>query len=93
MKKIFIRFGELPPTGKSKIHNGDAGIIGEEIGVSVYEGIEEDGKIKVILPSLTPMACVSLSGCLGRKIFIVNGEKIGEGTDGEPLLKNVKKLN
>lgn len=36
--KLYIRFGEIPPTGKSKIYaSGEP--IGEELGVSVYRAV------------------------------------------------------
>jgi len=89
MEKVFIRFGELPENKKSKRFCGEV-FEGYEKGVSVYEGIIDKEEIKLIMPSLTASACVSLSGCLKRKMYIVKGKIIGKGKDGEPLLKNLK---
>lgn len=52
-QKQYIRFGEIPPDGKSKIRNRtDNTIIGEELGVSVFEFIEGRG---IVVPN-TPQA-------------------------------------
>ena len=89
MRLLFIRFGEIPKFEKSKNH-----LTGTfEKGVSVYEGIEKNGFIQIIFPSLTYSACVSLSGCIDRKIiFEVAGDVVGVGSDGEPLIVNCKIL-
>lgn len=96
MESIWIRFGDLPVGGKSGIHAGDEGKVGEEIGVSCYDAIKyDDGTIKIIMPSLKYSCCVSLSGLIDRPAFEVEGIMIGEGSDGEPLLAEariVKKL-
>lgn len=92
VEKIFIRFGKIPEDGKSLNHLTNE----KEIGISVYEGLKENGKFKIVMPSLTSSACVSLSGLIlkacGRPddIFIVEGTVIGKGSDGEPLLANCK---
>ena len=86
MKLVYVRFGEIPANGKSKNY-----LTGEyEKGVSVYEALERDEKISILLPNLTGSACVSLSEVLDRPMFIVDGELCGTGSDGEPLLKNCK---
>ena len=47
--KQYIRFGEIPPDGKSKIRNRtDNTIIGEELGVSVFEFIDGRG---IVVPN------------------------------------------
>ena len=86
----FIRFGKIPKNGKSGIYCGDSGKVGEEAGVSVYEAIERDGKHKIIMPTLSYSACVSLSSCIEREAYLVKGKVCGIGKDGEPLLKNCK---
>ena len=91
MNKIFVRFGEIPLDEKSKIHCGET-FVGYENGVSVYEAIKDNGKIKIIMPRLSYSACVSLSGCVERQACIVEGDLVGTGRDGEPLLKNIKTI-
>ena len=86
MKRIFVRFGELPQDGKSLNH-----LTGKyENGVSVYDAIRDKQGIHIILPSLTGSACVSLSGCLDKSSYQVIGIIVGRGSDGEPLLSNCK---
>lgn len=91
-KRIFIRFGELPQNGKSLNHLTKK----YEDGISVYEAIIDRQGVRVILPSLTGSACVSLSGCLDKPSYQVTGRIVGRGSDGEPLLtacKTIGKLN
>jgi hypothetical protein len=88
-KIIYIRFGELPENGKSKIHCGED-FVGYEKGVSVYEGIIRKNKIQIILSSLSESSCVSLSGCIKRKSYEVTGDLLEYGSDHEPLLFNCK---
>ena len=86
MKLIYVRFGEIPANWKSKNY-----LTGEyEKGISVYEALERDNNISIILPSLTGSACVTLSGVLDRPMYEVTGEYVGKGSDGELLLKNCK---
>ena len=48
MNKLYIRYGEIPPDEKSKIYNKcDNSVIGEEVGVSVFEYIEGRG---IVIP-------------------------------------------
>lgn len=87
IRKIgYVRFGNLPSTGISKNNLTEE----SEIGVSVYEAIERDGIISVLLPRLTESACVSLSGVLSRQAHWVDGHLVGYGSDGEPLLADCK---
>lgn len=86
---MFVRFGEIPKNEKSKIHAGDV-LVGYEEGVSVYEAIEINNKVKIIMPELSYSACVSLSGCIERKAYVVKGAELEQkGSDGEPLLKDI----
>jgi hypothetical protein len=86
LKKAYIRFGDLPKNNKSKNY-----LINKlENGVSVYNAVLDGEYYKIVLPELTESACVSLSGVLRRKCFLVEGDLIGLGSDNEPLLKNIK---
>lgn len=94
---VYIRFGEIPKDGKSKIHLGDA-IVGEEPGLSVYEAVKADGEYYPILPeNVNENGLVDYFEFLIRrhtnyqKVYLVTGDRIRiEGRDGEPLLQNVK---
>lgn len=87
MKKTFVRFGDIPALGKSKNYLTEV----NEIGISVYDAVElEDGSVRIIFPNLTYSACVSLSGVIERPMYEVSGDIVGTGSDGEPLLKNIR---
>lgn len=87
--KTYIRYGELPPTGKSRIYNRAGEIIGEEVGVSVFEYIEGRG---IIVPDNKDAQddFFTLSKSYWKPAYLVTGDEVGIGRDGEPLLKNVK---
>lgn len=97
MQKYYIRFDEIPPDEKSKIYRGDA-IIGEEQGVSVYDTVFYDGEWKIIYPNPSTNHTADdidgfisdITGCGDLRAYIVIGDKVGIGSDGEPLIKNVK---
>lgn len=79
---IFVRFGELPDSGRSKNY-----LTGElELGVSCYMALCKGSLVRVILPSVNTKGLVSLSGVNNRPAYEVVGDVIGVGSDGEPLL-------
>lgn len=94
---IFYRFGEIPKNEKSCIWKGDEKI-GEEPGVSVYEAHKNiNGTYSPILPFPTNEKAFNdfiyyIRHFTGNK-YLVTGDLLDEtGTDGEPLIKNVKIL-
>lgn len=94
---IFYRFGEIPKNEKSCIWKGDEKV-GEEPGVSVYEAHKNiNGTYSPVLPFPTnEMAfndfIYNVKYFTGNK-YLVTGDLLDEtGTDGEPLIKNVKIL-
>lgn len=100
MKK-YIRFGEIPKNEKSNIYRDDQGKIGEEIGVSCFECIQDsDGYYHVIMPAnIEAGSANDLSNFVFDWIvrgncncYIITGDKVDIGSDKEPLLKNVKIL-
>lgn len=94
MDKVYIRFGDIPPNERSSIHCGDSGKVGEEIGVSVYDAVQMDGEWRIVVPKkMTYSTCVSLSAYVDKEFYLVCGDLVGYGSDGEPLIKNVKILN
>lgn len=81
--KQYLRFGVLPQNEESFNYLREE----NEIGVSVFDLV--DGK-----PALTNMQLVdSFSGRSQMAAFIVTGDQIGIGEDGEPLLKNVSYIS
>lgn len=106
MNKEYIRFGEIPKDEKSKIGNGCIGdcyeTVGHEKGVSVWNcAIDSNGLYCLVAPhgrnscsygdfsqAAFPDSCC---GCdKNGKIYVVTGDEVGIGSDGEPLLRNVK---
>lgn len=85
-KLVYLRCGDLPENGRSRNYRTNE----LEAGVSVYEGILRDGKAMILLPSGTPGACVTASGAVERPVYMVGGEVVGRGSDGEPVLANVQ---
>lgn len=93
---LYIRFGEIPSDGKSKVHRGDE-IVREEAGVSVWRAVECCGRYYPILPEEPNENTISdyfellLHG--DEKVYLVTGTELFiEGADREPLLMDVKVL-
>lgn len=87
--KTYIRYGKLPPDGKSKIHDKIGNVIGEENGVSVFEYISGRG---IVVPDNQNAIddFLKLSNSYWKAAYLVSGDEVGIGSDGEPLLDNVK---
>lgn len=89
--KTYIRYGEIPPDDKSKIHNREGEIAGEEAGVSVFEYIEGRG---IVVPDneIARNNFSMLSSKFWVNHYLVTGDEVGVGSDSEPLITNVKIL-
>lgn len=87
--KLYIRYGEIPSNEKSKIHNRAGEIIGEEVGVSVFEYIEGRG---IVVPDneIARDDFLMLSNTFWKNHYLVTGDEVGIGSDGEPLINNIK---
>lgn len=90
---LYIRFGEIPEDGKSKVHRSDE-IVREEAGVSVWRAVENCGCYYPILPDEPNENTISdyfnLLLNSDKKVYLVTGNEIFiEGADREPLLMNV----
>lgn len=84
---VFIRFSKPPQSGKS--YNYASGEY--EPGVSVYRGKQTaNGEVKVFPSTPDELWGVMNFKAHGVDIFVVSGKEIGVGSDGEPLLENVK---
>ena len=90
---IFYRFGEIPEDACSSIWNNNNEVIGKEKGVSVYEAHKNiNGTYSPVLPFPTNEIIYNVKYFTGNK-YLVTGDLLDEtGTDGEPLIKNVKIL-
>lgn len=95
IRKLYIRIGDIPPNEESGIYRGDRQV-GKEIGVSVYNGILIDNTWSIVLPSpllegeVHTLYALQWALSQGDRAYLVTGTLVGKGTDGEPLLKNVK---
>jgi 2'-5' RNA ligase len=81
-KITYLRFGKPPASGKSRNHRDDI----EEAGISAYEAIDHGDNAFEVHPS-APFAIGLASGTTQRDIYWLDGEEIGRGSDGEPLIK------
>lgn len=95
---IFYRFGDIPEDECSSIWNNNNEVIGKEKGVSVYEAHKNiNGTYSPVLPFPTNEMAFNdfikhIAYFTGNK-YLVTGDLLDEtGTDGEPLIKNVKIL-
>lgn len=78
---LYIRFGNLPEGGRSYDNRNDV----LEDGVSVYACDCEDGVYKPKGQMLQ-----TVFGLMMRHTYLVTGERVGTGADGEPVLQNVE---
>lgn len=92
---IFYRFGEIPINEKSGIWKGEERV-GEELGVSVYEAHKNiNGLYSPVFPMPANMSALDtflhfIRYYSGKK-YLVTGDVLSfVGTDGEPLIKNIK---
>lgn len=93
--RYFIRFGrwrenEISSVVYRSIH------IKDEIGVSVYDAAYIDGKYMICMPfphtvsTMSTMENKLVSRPKEDPVFLVTGDVVGTGTEGEPLIRNVK---
>lgn len=94
MKPYYIRFGGIPKDEKSFSWNEDNTVKGEEPGVSVYDALYLDDGWHLVLPlPITEKMLNTLYSLLNyqkRHVFLVTGDFVGRGSDGEPCIKNVE---
>lgn len=91
---LYIRFGEIPEDGQSKVHRNDW-IIRSEGGVSVWRAVEDQGRYWPLLPEEPNGNTIADYFSMltnrfhqkDRKVYLVTGTEICiEGADREPLL-------
>ena len=100
MRLCYVRFGcaEGPFPANERSLNSLTGEL--EPGVSVYEALVRDGNYQILLPPLSPTTITTLGMCYNcaqglhglenSPIYEVEGDRIGTGSDGEPLLINCR---
>lgn len=80
-RDVYVRFGDIPGGEQST----DYGTGRTEAGVSVYACEEEDG-----VYYLAGAEIQTVFYLLDRPIYLVSGERVGTGADGEPLIRDVE---
>jgi hypothetical protein len=88
IEPTYVRFGEVPTSGKSR----NALTKTDELGVSVYRAVRVDGQWCPVVPIVKGFevnGLVSFSGVCCRPMYLVKGEETGIGGDGEPVLRNI----
>ena len=81
----YLRYGNLPESGYSYNYSDNR----RESGVSVFHGQQlPDGRVRIIPHYNQELGDLLMLRAEGRPLFIVNGDEIGLGSDGEPILAN-----
>ncbi|MCM1214152.1 MAG: hypothetical protein NC548_06480 [Lachnospiraceae bacterium] len=99
-EQYYIRFGKIPEDEVSTIRYHGI-LVGTEIGVSCYYGVEIDGVWHVVFPNPSNCNTIDTLQCFvggegpgapsdSLVAYVITGDKVGIGCDGEPLVKNVK---
>ena len=75
MEKVHVRFGAISKT---------------DTNVSVFDAVIEDHIVKIIMPTTLYSTCQSMARYIDYPAYLVVGDIVGKGKDGEPLLSNCK---
>ena len=75
MDKVYVRFGEFTK---------------REEFITCFEAVVEDHIVKIILPTATYPSCQLAARLIEDPAFIVTGDYVGKGKNGEPILTNIK---
>jgi hypothetical protein len=89
--KVYVRFGLFSKGSRSFNYSTKK----KERGLSVYNArMEEDCTVSLIVDDptlkLNPFKCAAQ--LVGHLVWIVSGREVGKGSDGEPLLVEVRIL-
>jgi hypothetical protein len=82
---VFVRFGVAPPDERSYNHRDGY----YEQGVSAYRAHRVGARTYYLDLADTDAASALFIANNGAAFYEVSGDEIGEGADGEPLLRNV----
>lgn len=84
-KKGYVRFGDIPKSGRSWNHRDNI----PEAGVSVFEAEFVGKEFRVSVDSVLEVSYISV---MNRPVYRIWGEVVGTGADGEPLLRVTRKM-
>ena len=90
---LYLRFKDLPDGERSGIYNCEGEKIGEELGVSCYRGVLINNEVYIIMPHKATNTYYFLIDQYNNHeipLYVITGNEIGLGSDGEPVLINVK---
>ena len=92
---LYIRFGDIPENEQSNKKQNFT-TIGKEDGVSCYCVTELNDRYVPVIPiPCTEDTLCTIDYCLlesskgERPVFLISGDLVGRGIEGEPLLKNI----
>jgi hypothetical protein len=83
---VYIRFGDIPDGERSHDHTNDR----QEAGVSVYAATVEASADHAGVYHPTGQKLQQVLLLAHRDTYLVTGEEVGRGEDGEPLLRDVE---
>jgi hypothetical protein len=75
MDKVYVRFGNVARN---------------DTNISVFEAVLEGNIVKLIMPTTLYSTCQAIARHLDEPVFLVDGDVVGKGKDGEPLLSNCR---
>jgi hypothetical protein len=90
-RDTYIRFGDIPEDERSYDSRNDR----QEAGVSVYacerDTTDEDAPADIDEAYyLAGTMLQTVFGMLHRPVYLVSGERVGTGADGEPVIRDVE---
>lgn len=90
---MYIRFGKFPEDERSVI-TWRRVKLGKENGVSVWDCCEIHGKYRIVVPDkINENTMEDIQYFISNhndEAYLVDGDLFGYGTDGEPVIRNVK---
>lgn len=84
--RVFMRFGELPPDGKSRNHY----LQKTESGVSVFNAWLSGGSIVPDIQSSGQLHSIQALARRQGPAYLVTGTPVGKGGDNEPVLRDAR---
>ena len=90
---MYIRFGKIPEDELSTITWRQV-IVGFEKGVSVWDCVKIRNTYRIVLPEKCNDNTIEdlnwmIKNC-NNEVYLVEGDYVCDGSDGEPVIKNVK---
>lgn len=84
LHRTYIRFGALPKDGYSRNHASDE----SKSGVSAFECMWDPCKGTWHIAGSAVVGAALLGNMLDHHVYLLYGDRVGTGSDGEPVLEN-----